>query len=79
MWHERTLFFKKKLNRINYKIKDIARDTFVTKILNHYNINNGILIYNIISANPLDVIIGIISAKLGLSKIIVTLILAFLL
>ena len=60
-------------------MRGIARDTLVTKILNHYNINNGLLIYNIISANPIDIIIGIISVKLGLSKIVVTLIIAFLL
>ena len=73
------VFFQKKMKRVSYKIRDICRDTAITKLLNHYNINNGLLIYSIVSANPIDIIIGIIAAKLGLSKIVVTIIIAFLL
>ena len=76
---KRTIFFKKKLKRISYKIKDIARDTFINKILNHYNISNGLLIYSILSANPIDIVVGILATKFGVSKVIVTLIIAFLL
>ena len=64
---------------VGYKIRDICRDTVVTKLLNHYNLNNGLLFYSIVSANPIDIIIGIIATKLGLSKVVVTLIIAFLL
>ena len=55
------------------------RDTLINKLLNYYNINNGLLIYSIITANPIDVVIALLCSKLGLSKIVVTIIIAFLL
>lgn len=79
MWSKRTFFFKEKITRVNYKIRDIARDTLVNKLLTYYNINNGILLYNILCSNPIDIVVGIIASKFGLSKVVVTLIIAFLL
>ena len=60
-------------------MNDIARDTIINKLLTYYNINNGILLYNILCTNPIDIVVGIIASKFGVSKVIVTLIIAFLL
>jgi len=55
------------------------RDTLINKLLNYYNINNGLLIYSIITTSPTDMAIALLCSKLGFSKIIITLIIAFLL
>lgn len=60
-------------------MRDIIRDTFINKMLDKYNITNGVVLYQILTFNPLDVVIGILSAKFGISKLLVTIILAFLL
>jgi len=70
---------QKKLKNIFFKFFDIGRDTLINKLLNYYHINNGILIYSIISANPIDMVIGLLASKLGLSKVVIMLIVAFLL
>jgi hypothetical protein len=49
----------------------------MNKLFTHFNLNTGLILYNIISANPIDIIIGVIASKLGLSKIVVMLIIAF--
>jgi len=49
----------------------------MNKLFTHFNLNSTLMLYNIISANPIDIIIGIIASKLGLSKVIVLLIIAF--
>lgn len=73
------VLFKKRINRrCLLKFRDIGRDNLINKILEHYNIQNGILLYNIITANPIDIVIAILASKLGLSKFIVTIIIAFL-
>lgn len=61
------------------KFIDIGRDMFINRLLSHFNLNNGLLIYSIITTNPLDVCVAILCSKLGVSKIIITLIIAFLL
>jgi hypothetical protein len=70
---------QKKIKNIFFKFFDIGRDTLINKLLNYYHINNGILIYSIISANPIDMVIGLLASKLGLSKVVIMLIVAFLL
>ena len=70
---------QKKIKNIFFKFFDIGRDTLINKLLNYYHINNGILIYSIISANPIDLVIGLLASKLGLSKVVIMLIVAFLL
>jgi len=69
---------QKKIKNIFFKFFDIGRDTLINKLLNYYHINNGILIYSIISANPIDLVIGLLASKLGLSKVVIMLIVAFL-
>ena len=69
---------QKKIKNIFFKFFDIGRDTLINKLLNYYHINNGILIYSIISANPIDMVIGLLASKLGLSKVVIMLIVAFL-
>lgn len=60
-------------------MRDYTRDTLVNNLLSHYGYNNGILIYNLMTTNPVEIVIQVLSAKFGLSKIIITLILVFLL
>jgi hypothetical protein len=67
------------VKNVGYKLRDLARDTLVDRLFKYYNVTNGMLLYNLLTYNPLDVVITILSAKFGISKIIVTLILAFLL
>lgn len=67
------------MKKFSYKIRDIARDTLINKLFDKYNITNGALLYSILTYNPLDIVITILSAKFGVSKLIITLVLAFLL
>lgn len=65
------------MNKVQYKMRDLARDALVDKIFRYCNIESGLILYQLLTLNPLDMLVGILSAKLGLSKIVVTLILAF--
>lgn len=67
------------MTKISYKFRDIVRDTVINKLFDKYNITNGAVLYSILTYNPLDIVITVLSAKFGVSKLIVTLILAFLL
>jgi len=67
------------MKKFSYKIRDIARDTFINKIFDKYNITNGAVLYSILTYNPIDIVITVLSAKFGISKILITIILAFLL
>jgi hypothetical protein len=69
---------KKRIIRVFFKLRDIGRDTIINNLLSHYNIHNGLLLYNIITAKPIDIAIAIIASKFGVSKFIITLIIAFL-
>ena len=56
-----------------------ARDTMITKTLNHYHFEFGITIMNIITSNPLEIAVSILALKLGITnKLILGLIIAFL-
>lgn len=51
----------------------------ITQMLNHYNMDFGITILNIISSNPLEITVSLLSIKLGITnKLIIGLIIAFL-
>jgi hypothetical protein len=67
------------MKNVSYKCRDIGRDMVMDKIFKHFNFGGGMLLYNIITYNPIDVVIGILSVKFGVSKIIISLVLAFLL
>ena len=67
------------MKKFSYKIRDIARDAFINKIFDKYNITNGAVLYSILTYNPIDIVITVLSAKFGISKILITIILAFLL
>ena len=55
------------------------RDYAVNKILNHFGLTSSLIVYNIVTTNPLELAIQILTAKFGLSKAIVTIIIIFLL
>lgn len=77
-WCKRMLRLHKKVKKISYKFRDIIRDTLINKLFDYFHITNGALIYSIITTNPVDIVISILAAKFGISKILVTLIIAFL-
>jgi hypothetical protein len=62
-----------------YNIRDFGRDTAINKILSQFGMNNSLIIYNLISCNPIEVIAQVLMAKFGLTKTIITIILIFLL
>lgn len=76
---ERILRSQKKVSNVSYRVRDLARDALVDRIFRYYHIDTGLMLYQLLTLNPLDVVIGILSAKFGVSKIIITIILAFLL
>lgn len=67
------------MKKISYKISNVVRDYGVSLLLTHYNLHTALTIYNIATTTPLDIVIYILSIKLGLSKVAIMVILAFLL
>ena len=67
------------MKKISYKITSIARDYGMTVLLNHYNLQTVLTLYNIATTTPLDIVIYILSIKLGMSKMAIMVVLAFLL
>jgi hypothetical protein len=55
------------------------RDNLMNKILTHFGMNSSLIVYNLITSNPIEVVAQILTAKFGLSKAIITIILIFLL
>jgi hypothetical protein len=66
------------VNRIFIKFIENGRDLLINEILKQFNVTNGVMLYNILSANTIDVIVSILSLKLGLSKIAILIIIGFL-
>jgi hypothetical protein len=56
---------------------DVTRDTCINHLCKAYNINYGLVIYNTIMFNPLEIAISMLALKLGMNKILITLIIAF--
>lgn len=56
----------------------IGRDMVISKLLNHFNMTNALIVYNYITTSPIDIVIYFLTAKFGLSKFAILLILAFL-
>jgi hypothetical protein len=56
-----------------------GRDILINKLFSHFQLEYGLTIYNIATASPIDIVIGVLSLKLGLNKVAIMLILAFLL
>lgn len=69
---------KKGIN-IAYTIRDVGRDYLINRLFKMYNINYAPLIYSIVMMNPVDVAITAIALKIGVNKIVLSLIIAFLL
>jgi hypothetical protein len=61
------------------KILDLGRDKLIRNLLNIYNVKYSLLIYDLLTYSPMDTIIQILTAKFGLSKLIVLIIVGFLL
>ena len=69
---------EKKVNRVFIKLIENGRDYLINELLNQFHLTNGLILYKIITANTLDVVIGILSLKLGLSKIAILVIIGLL-
>ena len=70
---------KKKVNRIGLNFIGIGRELVIRKILGAFDIKYAVLIYEVISFNPVGSIINILAVKFNLSKPLILIILAFLL
>lgn len=64
--------------RIFGKLYSNIRDSGVMYILGKYKINNALMLYSILSANPVDVAVSILCAKFGVPPFVILLIIAFL-
>jgi hypothetical protein len=51
----------------------------MNQILNHFGMTNSLMVYNFLTTSPLEIVAQILTAKFGLSKAIVTIIIIFLL
>jgi hypothetical protein len=60
-------------------VRDFARDQGVNKLLNYFGMHNSLIVYNLLTTNPVEIVAQILTAKFGLSKAIITIILIFLL
>jgi hypothetical protein len=53
------------------------RDMLINHLCKVYNVNYGLIIYNTIMFNPIETAISILALKLGMNKIVISLIIAF--
>ena len=57
----------------------MSRDVAINQALISSKLNWGVSIYNIVSANPIEITLNILAIKLGITnKIIISVIIAFL-
>lgn len=71
---------QKKALRVSNNLFTISRDIIINRVLIDNGLTFGLTIYNIATLKPLEVAVGILAVKLGLSnKVILALIVAFLL
>ena len=70
---------KKKINRIGLNFISLGKEIMIRKILGVFDIKHALIIYEIISFNPVGSIINVLASQFGLSKPIIMIILAFLL
>ena len=68
---------QKKALRSYYIMRDTARDALINQLCKAYNINYGLIIYNTIMFNPIEIAISILDMKLGMNKLLISLIIAF--
>jgi hypothetical protein len=57
--------------------RDITRDLLINRLCKMYHFDYGLIIYNTITYNPIEVAISILALKFGMNKILLTLIIAF--
>lgn len=70
---------KKKIKSILSRLFDLGVDYAVNKLCSTYNIQYGVLALNIIRLNPIELAISILAVKMGVNKIVLGVIIAFLL
>jgi hypothetical protein len=59
--------------------RDVTRDLLINRICKMYNFDYGLIIYTAITYNPIEMAISILALKLGMNKIVLSLIIAFIL
>jgi hypothetical protein len=60
-------------------VRDFGRDTIINKIMADFGMTQSIIVYNFLTANPLEIALHILFAKFGMSKILITCIFLFIL
>ena len=65
------------MSRVFIRMIDTARDSAINYIISSFNAKY-VLVYQIITANPLEIAISILTLKYGISKYAIILIVAFL-
>lgn len=69
---------QKKGIRSMYIFRDAMRDMLINHLCKVYNVNYGLIIYNTVMFNPIETAISVLALKLGVNKIVISLIIAFL-
>jgi hypothetical protein len=59
-------------------LQDAGRDYAINYLLKMYNVSYGLVIYNTIMFNPIEIAISILALKLGVNKLVLGMIIAFL-
>ena len=65
--------------KIKYHVRDYARDTVISQLLGRFGMTNSLIVYNLVTTSPLEIVVQILTAKFGLSKAVAMLIIIFLL
>ena len=60
-------------------MRDYVRDTAINRILEQFGMNSSMIIYNLITSNPIEIVVQILAAKFGLTKALITIIVIFIL
>ena len=75
------VFFQKTKKRLKvyYNVRDFVRDSAINRILEQFGMNSSMIIYNLITSNPIEIVVQILGAKFGLTKALITIIVIFVL
>jgi hypothetical protein len=46
----------------------------MNKLLSNFGMSNSLIIYNIVTSNPIEIVLQILGAKFGLTKALITII-----
>ena len=70
---------QKKINKEIIIVKDYGMNLMINYILGYLNIPYTVDFYNVITNTPINILINIIALKYGISPLVISLIISFLL